>query len=160
MLFIASTHPLLSAASTRRVCAFMNCHCDWPYRSTDAQTEPTVGIDNKRYVEKKLEQLSDEASKDKTRSFQKPGNSKYVPNRFGTKSGSAGYDAGADAVHIKREEVRSICLLPLVVVVVEVEVVTVVQVSQSVCNQSVMYYGRGSQHRQQITHPLSSTTPN
>uniref|UniRef100_A0A0G4IEY9 Nop domain-containing protein n=1 Tax=Chromera velia CCMP2878 TaxID=1169474 RepID=A0A0G4IEY9_9ALVE len=57
------------------------------------QTEPTVAIGCKKYVEKRLEQLSDEVAKGSAKSFQRPQTGKYVPQR--DRAGRQ-YDPSAD----------------------------------------------------------------
>lgn len=56
------------------------------------QSEATVGLSCKKYVERRLEQLADETSKAAGKSFQKPSTGKYVPNRDSNRS----YDGSAD----------------------------------------------------------------
>ncbi|KAF8821656.1 putative nucleolar protein 5 [Cardiosporidium cionae] len=62
------------------------------------QEEPTVAIENRKYVERKLEELSEVASKKLSRPTTKPSFQKYQPNRSTVKSQSSNYDASADIV--------------------------------------------------------------
>lgn len=62
------------------------------------QTEATVAIDSKRYVDRRLEELQDNAVRGITRSFQRPTLQKYQPNHV-----SNGYDAGVDVLKKRRK---------------------------------------------------------
>lgn len=68
------------------------------------QTEATVAIESKRYVDRRLEDLQDNAVRGITRSFQRPALQKYQPNHA---SKANGYDAGVDVLLKKRKKDES-----------------------------------------------------
>jgi len=72
------------------------------------QTEPTVAISNKQYVERKLESLSDEVSKGISKSMARPAPQKYMPMKSGAKGILGGtYSVAADSVKRMDDKKRS-----------------------------------------------------
>ncbi|CEM31654.1 unnamed protein product [Vitrella brassicaformis CCMP3155] len=67
------------------------------------QTEPTVGIENKKYVEKRLMELESDATKGMGK-FAPPSGKKYTPMRAG---GLKGYDTSADQVKVQQKSAPS-----------------------------------------------------
>jgi len=62
------------------------------------QLEPTVAIDNRRYVEKRLEELTEGKTYSISKLSSKSPTPKYEPKRPMTKSGSSGYNTATDDV--------------------------------------------------------------
>eukprot|EP00922_Rhytidocystis_sp_ex-Travisia-forbesii_P012481 GHVS01018810.1.p1 GENE.GHVS01018810.1~~GHVS01018810.1.p1 ORF type:complete len:336 (-),score=33.75 GHVS01018810.1:290-1297(-) len=71
------------------------------------QTDPTVGIENRLYVEKKLREIQDDSAKGMVKTFSKPQIPKYEPNRSAFRSGGDQYDTTKDDVRIEEVEPKA-----------------------------------------------------